>query len=205
MPEFVRRGRILAALLFALLVVVAAACATQGSVGFTGRADTPATPTLSSKESGSPVTQTQSSATSPVAVCGFQPVANPPFPIGEHELNNQPDSPAIEFGFAGGNAGTSRVTIDATGNVRTSGLFLVSHPRHQLSRTTLDCLLRLAEADGFFSLPNYLGTDRPLLEVPLVFITIHTLTGTKTVSKYGNASNAAFDQLYKVLEQAVKG
>jgi hypothetical protein len=195
MNTFFQRG--FTSIGFFLLAIVIAVGFTQCGTNFTTGASTGSSPTVS--------THTPGSSVGTMDVCTITPVAPSPSAIGEHELNSQLNSPAFEFGFGGSNAVNSKVTIDTSGNVETTGIFHTSNSHHQLSKRTLECLLRLAEADGIFSLPNYIGAYSTVLETPTVFITIHTLTGTKTVSKPGNGvHNAAFDQFYVTLEKAIQ-
>lgn len=135
-----------------------------------------------------------------LVLAGALPVAA----LASHGTAQQPAAlhqPAFVAGREGGNIRPSTVTIYSDGTVSVSGAGAgSSHP--QLSKDALDGLMKLARAEGFFTLPGrIIGHGLP--DISGRYITIHSAGSTKTVH-VRFVQNAAFDQLYAVL-MAVAG
>lgn len=106
------------------------------------------------------------------------------------------------FGRQGGNIRPLTVTIDSTGAVKTSAPAGGPAATVHLSPDALDGVMKLARAEGFFTMPaQMIGHGLP--DIGGRFITIRTAGITKTVS-VRFVHNAAFDQLFAVLS-AVSG
>lgn len=124
--------------------------------------------------------------------------------LASHGAAHQPAAlhqPAFVAGREGGNIRPSTVTIYNDGTVSVSGAGAGSnHP--QLSKDALDDLMKLARAEGFFTLSaRIIGHGLP--DVGDRYTTIHSAGGVKTVH-VRFVQNAAFNQLYAVL-MAVAG
>jgi hypothetical protein len=118
---------------------------------------------------------------------------------GDH-TNANPHQSEFVFGREGGSIRPLTVTIYDDGTVIVNGVQKNLHPR--LSQDTLDGLMKLAQAEGFFRMPSRM-TGQGLPDVAGRFISIHTHRGTTTV-RVRYVRNVAFDQLYAVL-MAVAG
>jgi hypothetical protein len=120
--------------------------------------------------------------------------------IGSHHLTSNPTSPAVVFG------GTPVIgmhpfstTIDVNGTVTGAGL------RPLKARVSLDlnAIVKLAEAEGFFSMPSVLTGSRPNVDNGPLFITIYTTSGTKSVTMRPTSDSTRFRQLFGVLSELV--
>jgi len=121
------------------------------------------------------------------------------------QLPTNPRSPAFRFGLTGGfsTVGPFTVTIYVNGRVtlskrqRNSPLHL-SNPRASNFPVALTGLLKLARAEGFFSMPAKIAPAHPVSDMGTAFISVYTTTGVKTVSVLGNDSTP-FYELYSLL------
>jgi len=117
--------------------------------------------------------------------------------IGLRHLPRSPNAAAIVFGGSPIIPVSFSVTIYPNGEVRKTGGF--GPPvKVLISTQTVGAMLKLAEADGFFSLPATLPAG-PNVDNGPTFITIHTTTGTKRVTHEPHAKASAFDELWAVL------
>jgi hypothetical protein len=120
-------------------------------------------------------------------------------PIGAHHLTSGPHSKVLELQRTEGLLPPGDVTVYADGRIAAAGVATVRDPHLQLSADTLKALLKLAEAEGFFSLPPHILCQTRETDVRVVSISIFTKTGTSTVSKLSVCPSSAFDQLYSAL------
>ena len=111
-----------------------------------------------------------------------------------------PEHVVIAFGRQGGNIRPLTVTVDVNGAVKASYAVAGAPAHAPLSQDTVDGLIKLATAEGFFAMPaRIVGHGLP--DIGGRFITIHTATSTKTVT-VRFVRNVAFDQLFAVLSAA---
>jgi hypothetical protein len=125
---------------------------------------------------------------------------------GRHRIDTTPGKPAFVFSLHGPINGRLLygVTIYGSGLVSARGTVDVPPKGLHLSRDTLDGLLRLAEAESFFTMPPTISDGDPLPDAGSSAIIIHTTSETKTVIEENPTRNARFDQLFAVLN-AVTG
>lgn len=107
-------------------------------------------------------------------------------------------TPLFVFGREGGNIRPFKVTIGADGTV--AGTLTNAHI--QLSPDTLNGLMKLARAEGFFTLPNRI-VGHGLPDIAGRYISVTTANGVTKSVHVRFAHNAAFDQLYGVLSAVV--
>ncbi len=104
----------------------------------------------------------------------------------EHLL---PPVPAYQVSIMDG--GVVRLKFNAKFPLR------LAHPHQRFSRTVLQRLLRLAEVEGFFSMPALI-TGNPIPDMPTTLIRIHTAEGTKAVESRWR-ENTRYTELLEVL------
>jgi hypothetical protein len=122
-----------------------------------------------------------------------------------YRLPTNPRSPAFRFGLQGGfsNVGPFTVIIYVGGRVslskvqQNSPIHLVN-PRATIYPIALTGLLKLAKAEGFFSMPKKIVPKHLVSDMGTAFISIYTTAGVKTVSVVGNDSTP-FYELYALL------
>jgi hypothetical protein len=103
------------------------------------------------------------------------------------------------FGREGGNIMPLTVTIYSDGTVKSS---MGGATAFQLPPEALAGLVKLARAEGFYSLPaRIIGHGLP--DIGGRYITVNTAAGSKTVH-VRFVKNAAFDQLYAVLSAVAR-
>ena len=110
-------------------------------------------------------------------------------------------APLFALGVEGGNILPYSVTIGANGVVTVTGRSTAGQ-RPRLSPNALAGLLKLARAEGFFTMPAQI-VGHGLPDVAGTYISIHSPGATRTVHERF-AHNAGYDQLYAVL-MAVAG
>ena len=118
-------------------------------------------------------------------------------------LEAKPASAGFTFGRSGGNIAPFSVVIARNGRVTSHGAVTLANPHRSVSSDALGGMLKLAEAEGFFSLPKTVLCSRTLPDVASFFVTVSRATGTKTVTVHGGCK-ARFNQVYAVLS-AVAG
>jgi len=125
---------------------------------------------------------------------------------GRHRLDTSAGKPAFMFSLHGPINGRLHysVTIYGSGAVSATGTVSLPSKGLRFSRDTLDGLLRLAEAESFFTMPQVINGGEPLPDAGSNVITIHTTSETKTVVEQSPTRNTRFDQLFAVLN-AVAG
>jgi hypothetical protein len=114
-------------------------------------------------------------------------------------------SPATVFSFGsqGGNIRSWTIKLNLDGTISADGTTV---GRQQLTdpKNTLQGLLALADAEGFFSMKKLVGClgtgANP--DSGNRFLAIHTASGTKRVKEFGScAATAKYDQLYAVVQE----
>lgn len=106
------------------------------------------------------------------------------------------------FGITGGNIRPWSVELHLDGSVTASGINVNSQTL-QDPKNTLNALMKLADAESFFSLPSTIGC--PGLGNPDVAartVTIHSSGQTRRVVAHGSC-RTHFNELYDVLVQLV--
>lgn len=126
--------------------------------------------------------------------------------VGSHRIDTTANKAAFVFGYKPGFNPKPRgqVTIYGDGTVAVKDSVGSVNQTLHLSKNGLDGLLKLAEAESFFSLPKRIVPKVPVTDSTDAFITIHTTTQDKTVAKDIAAHNGPFSQLFAVLS-AVAG
>ena len=124
---------------------------------------------------------------------------------GRHHIDTSPGKPAFVFSLHGeiNPSHHFSVTIYGSGAVSATGTAGLPSKGLRLSRDTLDGLLRLAEAENFFTMPQILNGGEALPDAGSTVITIHTTSETKTVVEQNPTRNTRFDQLFAVLTAVV--
>jgi hypothetical protein len=126
------------------------------------------------------------------------------YTIGKHHIELAPNMPVIIFGRENGNIRPFTVTITSSGQVTVNGTIHVVNAHPTLNTDVLKGLIKLAEAEGFFTMPNFIGSHSAATsDIASLYITINTTAGSKTVVLHA-AHNAQFNQLFAVL-MAVAG
>jgi len=110
---------------------------------------------------------------------------------------------AFAFGRVGGNIAPFTVTIARNGTVSSAGATPGSSLAPRVSLDGLDGLLRLARAEGFFSLPHVVVCRGSLPDFAGQFVTITTGGTTRKVTVRGGC-RPGFTELYAVVS-AVAG
>jgi hypothetical protein len=118
-------------------------------------------------------------------------------------LGSRSASAGFTFGRSGGNIAPFRVVIARNGRVTSQGPVTLANAHHAVSADALRGMLKLAQAEGFFSLPRTVLCPRTLPDVASFFVTVSRSTGTKTVTVHGGC-RARFNEVYAVLS-AVAG
>lgn len=121
--------------------------------------------------------------------------------VGAHHLRPAAAQPAFIFGRRGGNIRPLSVTIDDGGQVSGAGSASGQNAPRNLTPDVAKGLLKLAEAEEFFSMPASTACPGVLPDVGTLYVTINTTSGAKTVSVHGGC-NASFSQLWGVLAAA---
>ncbi len=128
-----------------------------------------------------------------------------PAPPVVRQLPANPRSPAFRFGLEGGfsTLGSFTVTIYTDGRVslkkeqRSSPIHLIKS-REKVYPIALTGLLRLANAEHFFSMPARIIPKHPTSDLATAFVSVYTRTGVKTVKVVGN-NPKRFYELYSLL------
>jgi hypothetical protein len=108
--------------------------------------------------------------------------------------------PSFAFGRTGGNIIPFRVTIGKDGRVTATG-------PQKLTLTFATVALRnglakLAQAEGFWTMPAFVSCPGTLPDVAAHFVTVSAGGKTRTVTSHGSCK-AAFEELYAVLSASV--
>ena len=120
--------------------------------------------------------------------------------VTHHLPTGSSSSKVFSYGVRGGSLRPWSVVLSLDGSVTGNGI-TASTQMLTSPQDTLQGLLALAEAEGFFSMSKQIGCPgggNP--DVSARTIAISTSTGTKRVSVFGTCK-APFNQLYAVLQQ----
>ncbi len=108
--------------------------------------------------------------------------------------------PTFAFGRTGGNIIPAKVTIGKDGRVTPTGGLHTTLA--QASTALRNGLGKLAQAEGFFTLPTSIACPGVNPDVASQFVTASVAGKTRTVTVRG-ACRAAFNELYAVLSASV--
>lgn len=114
-----------------------------------------------------------------------------------HTLAVSGSSPVVQFGQYGGNIRPWDASIDAQGNVTSKGI-TASETRLADLTNALNGLLKLADAEGFWSMPTMTSCPGTNPDVASRYIQITSSSGTRKVAVHGGCLDA-FNQLFAVL------
>ncbi len=110
--------------------------------------------------------------------------------------------PTFAFGRSGGNIIPFRVSIGTNGRVAVSGPVTVTATNGPLSLPLRNGLAKLAQAEGFFSMPTLVSCAGINPDVAGRFVTVTAGGKSRTVTARGTCK-PAFEELYAVLSAAV--
>lgn len=120
-------------------------------------------------------------------------------------VNVPPSTPTqISFGRTGGSIRPFTVTVMNDGRIRVSGPGWSGRTGTTVSLPVRQGLLKLAQAEGFFSMPTMRQCPSVLPDIAARFVTISTVSTTRSVTVRGSCSRP-FEELYAVLNAAVLG
>jgi hypothetical protein len=108
--------------------------------------------------------------------------------------------PTFAFGRTGGNVIPAKIAIGRTGRVTTTGA--VHATLAQASLPLRNGLARLAQAEGFFTMPALVTCPGVNPDVAANFVTVSAGGRTHTVTSHGSC-RPAFEELYAVLSASV--
>ena len=109
-------------------------------------------------------------------------------------------SPTFAFGRTGGNIIPFKVTIGRDGRVTTTGSGHVTLT--QASTALRNGLAKLAQVEGFWTLPTFIACTGTNPDVAAHFVTVSAGGKTRTVTSHGSCK-PAFEELYAVLSASV--
>jgi hypothetical protein len=121
------------------------------------------------------------------------------FPANEHRLTTNPRSVVFEIRRTGGLLPSEAVQIFGDGRISASGPASVQDVPTQLRVPTLNGVLKLAEAVGFFGMPTTIFCRTAQTDVRELTVTINTVYAVRTVSTFAPCKAASFRQIYSVL------
>jgi len=104
------------------------------------------------------------------------------------------------FGRTGGNIIPFKVTIGKDGRVTTTGSGHVTLT--QASTALRNGLAKLAQAEGFWTMPAFIACPGTNPDVAAHFVTVSAGGKTRTVTSHGSC-RAPFEELYAVLSASV--
>jgi hypothetical protein len=110
--------------------------------------------------------------------------------------------PSFAFGRSGGNIIPFTVRIGKDGRVTTSGPVHVTATDAPLVAPLRNGLAKLAQAEGFFSMPALISCSGVNPDVAGRFVTVTAAGKSRTVTAHG-ACKPAFEELYAVLSASV--
>jgi hypothetical protein len=109
--------------------------------------------------------------------------------------------PLFQFGRTGGNIEPYTVTINRDGTLDSSGFVRLAKPDTHLSQARLASLLRYARTQRFWTLPKRRICKGSLPDFAAQYVTIHTVSKTRTVRVRGSCS-VRFTRIYRALSAA---
>ncbi len=107
-------------------------------------------------------------------------------------------APSFVFGRTGGNIQPFSVRIGKDGRVTAKGAVTAAPPAAPLSSPLRNGLVKLAKAEGFFTMPTSIRCQGALPDFAARFLTVAVGTQTRTVTVRGGCSTA-FEELYAVV------
>jgi hypothetical protein len=110
--------------------------------------------------------------------------------------------PTFAFGRTGGNIVPFKVSIGKDGRVTATGPVNVTGTGSPLSLPLRNGLAKLAQAEGFFSMPALISCGGVNPDVAGRFVTVAAGGKSRTVTEHGTCK-PAFEELYAVLSAAV--
>lgn len=120
--------------------------------------------------------------------------------VAHHLPKGSSSTTVFSYGVKGGSLRPWSVVLTLDGTITANGVDATAHALNT-PQDTLNGLLALADAEGFFSMSKQIGcpsSGGP--DTSARTIAISTSVGTKRVSVFGSCK-AAFNQLYAVLQQ----
>ena len=116
-----------------------------------------------------------------------------------------PSTPSLlSFGrTAGNNIRLFTVTVRSDGVVHVSGPGWIGRT-DKVSLPIRDALVKLAQAERFFSMPTLIQCSGVHRDMATRFVTISTAAAQRTVTAHGSC-NQPFEELYAVLIAAILG
>jgi hypothetical protein len=139
-----------------------------------------------------------------IAVASLALPLLPAGPTTEAALSHQTSrasTPIILISRQGGNIRPFSVAIDANGVVTVTGT--QQNTPVTLQKAAVRGLLKLAQAERFFTLPLHIVGKRVNPDVAAISMTVRTAASSRTVTERG-ARNARFDQLLAVVMAAAQ-
>jgi hypothetical protein len=106
--------------------------------------------------------------------------------------------PTFVLGRTGGNIAPFSVRIGSDGRVTTKGPVNGAPPTSPLSSPLRNGLVKLAKAEGFFTMPTSIRCQGVLPDFASRFVTVSAGGKTRTVTVRGGC-NAPFEELYAVI------
>lgn len=104
------------------------------------------------------------------------------------------------FGVYGGNIRPWKVTINSDGSVASENMD-VRDKNLAVPADTLTALLKLADAEGYWSMPGLTQCTGTLPDIGTRYLQVSSNTGTKKVAFHGGC-NSSFNQLYAAMMAA---
>jgi len=105
-------------------------------------------------------------------------------------------APSFAFGRTGGNIVPSKVVISSTGRVTSDSSVPVN--KTPVSLAARNGLVKLAKAEGFFTMTAFTACSGTLPDIAAQFVTVTVAGKTRTVTVHGGCV-ASFNELYAVL------
>jgi len=119
-----------------------------------------------------------------------------------HRPANANAQSVISFGIYGGNIVPWSAVVDGDGSVSTSGWEKARNQKLADSQNTLNGLFKLADAEGFFTMPSRTSCVGTNPDVATRYIKMDSGSGAYQVAAHGTCVQN-FNQLYAALENAV--
>jgi hypothetical protein len=119
-----------------------------------------------------------------------------------HTLKAATASPAITLGIFGGNVVPWSVSVAGDGTITSAGWNKPNTTHLTDGKDALPALFKLADTEGFWSMPAQTRCTGTLPDIVNQYIQIYSSTGSKRVAVHGGC-NANFQQLLAAFENAV--
>jgi hypothetical protein len=123
--------------------------------------------------------------------------------VRHHQLPSDPQSTAFAFNTGGPVMVDGTIVVKVDGTQQHLGrMGCLVHPNRTIPHRTLLRLLRLADSVRFFSLPTFIKSTVPNVDMSGKMVSMHTSAGTKTVREGYGGVNSRFDAVYLALRKA---